>query len=113
MLTIEDWERFKEQAHKKLMSPLPAKETVSESTQSINRVRLVEFLHASFDLEEFKSLCFRLDEKYDDLCRETLKGKIEELVEKFERKGRITALIGQAKSLRPNVLWDDVYFSQK
>lgn len=82
--------------------------SVSDSEKTIDLNHLAKLLHAHFDLEEFKSLCFDVDEKYDDLRRETLQGKIEELVAKLQRRSRLFVLIARVKKLRPKAPWNNV-----
>ncbi len=86
---------------------------VNDLEEAIDRNRLVELLHTHFDLEELKSLCFNLNERYDDLRGETPRRKIEELVAKLQRQDRLSELIDRVKVIRPKVPWDDVFFQKQ
>lgn len=86
---------------------------VSDSEKTIDLNRLAELLHTHFDLEELKSLCFNLNERYDDLRGETLRVKTEELVAKLQRQDRLSELVKRVKVIRPKAPWDDVYFQKQ
>ncbi|HIP73979.1 MAG TPA: toll/interleukin-1 receptor domain-containing protein [Anaerolineae bacterium] len=78
----------------------------------IDYKRFAELLYTYFDLEEFKSLCFSLEENYDDLRGETFKRNVEELIMKLKRQDRLFELVDLVKEERPNAPWDDIYFNE-
>jgi len=74
----------------------------------ISKPDLREKINNHFDLHEFRSLCFDLDNygvRFDDLAGETLRSKIESLIRFLERRGQLPALVTTCAQLRPNVDW--------
>lgn len=59
----------------------------------------------SFDLDELKDLCFRLNIQYDDIPGNKLSAKARELIEFCVRHGRLSQLIETCQKLRPHVDW--------
>ncbi len=108
MLTIGDWGRLVEQVQQELM-PLSNTTEQEQPETVIDRKRFTELLCASFDLEEFRSLCVNLDIGYDDLRGETLRRNIEELIMKLQRQDRLLELIELVREERPNAPWDDIF----
>lgn len=107
MLTINDWNTFAEQAQQELAVYL----NMDKGTSKVDSRHFAELLGEHFDLEEFKSLCFALQEKYDNLPREGLRGKTEGLIEKLQRQDRLFELVDLVKEERPNAPWDDIFAS--
>src|SRR6185436_18221077 len=68
--------------------------------------RLHEILTERFDLEELRTLCFRLGIDYDNLRSEGKSGKARELVVFLEHHDRIGELIAIDERLRPDEAWD-------
>ncbi len=54
--------------------------------------RIYNFINKHCDLEELKSLCFRLGVKYEDLLGESKKAKAQKLVEFLDRRCRVDDL---------------------
>jgi hypothetical protein len=72
----------------------------------ITRSELRNNLASSFNLEEFKSICFELDEvDFDNLAGNTLVGKIESLIGYLDRRGRINELVKVCVRHRPHIDW--------
>lgn len=68
------------------------------------RERVVAFrdaLLSTFDIDELKDVCFRLDIDYDDLGGETKSAKARELIEFTLRHGRFAELVDLCRQLRP------------
>lgn len=70
--------------------------------------KLWQILSERFNESELRTLCFELDEDYEDLPPEGKAGKARELVRYFERRKRIPELVRVGKRMRPDVSWEDV-----
>ena len=58
----------------------------------------------SFDLEEFRELCFfHLNVKYDDLRGKELRGKILDLVDTFDRNENLSQLVKAIQAAQPDL----------
>ncbi|MCB8926754.1 MAG: SUMF1/EgtB/PvdO family nonheme iron enzyme [Ardenticatenaceae bacterium] len=86
------------------MSPNPR-------TELLNHIR--DLIFEYFDREEFRDLCFKLGERYDDLREERLTVQIREFVLSLDRKKRLDDLLSLCSYLRPNVGWPDLSNSTK
>jgi DNA-binding response OmpR family regulator len=75
-------------------------------SQREHLIRLHEILAKYFDIEELRTLCFRLGLDYDDLRGEGKQGKARELVVLLDRRGHIAQLVACGNQLRPDLLWD-------
>ncbi len=65
---------------------------------------LHQFITTHYDLEEFRTLCFRLPGiNYDNLPGETLDGKTRELLRKLERARRLDQLTDALRRERPKL----------
>ncbi|MEZ4518075.1 MAG: hypothetical protein R3C44_15060 [Chloroflexota bacterium] len=73
-----------------------------------NRNDLLDFLDHHYNLEEFKTLCFRLGVDYDDLPGETLLGKMRELVAYMERHRRLPDLQRRLERDHPDAYNDEL-----
>ncbi len=60
-------------------------------------------LASRLDLEEFKTLCFRLGINFDNLRGEGLEGKARELVAFYQRRQRIPELVRAIQNYRPDI----------
>jgi hypothetical protein len=69
--------------------------------------RLARSIEATFDVEELKTLCFKLNINYDTLPAEGLAGKARELVAYCRRRGMVDVLILECYDARPNMFWCD------
>lgn len=56
-----------------------------------------------FDLEELKTLCFRLGVNFDTLRGEGLDGKARELTAFFQRRQQIAQLVAAIRQYRPDI----------
>ena len=66
--------------------------------------RLHQFITTHYDLEEFRTLCFRLPGiNYDNLAGETLDGKARELLRKLERTRQLDQLTDALRRERPKL----------
>jgi hypothetical protein len=79
--------------------------TQTATETSHNLVSLADKMHKLFDDSEIHDLCFRLNEKYDDLRGERLQNKIQDLVERLNRQGRIPELLRLLRELRSKENW--------
>lgn len=68
---------------------------------------IYELLDQHFNLEELKSLCFRLGVDYDSLSGAGKSGKARELVTYLARRGRLPELLSAGRDLRPDVPWPE------
>ena len=66
----------------------------------LKRIRDCIVIH--FNESEFKSLCFDLGIRYDDLEGETISDKTREMVLQMNRTGRFDELVAYCKIHRPN-----------
>lgn len=66
-------------------------------------VQLQTILASRFDLEELKTLCFRLGVAYDSLRGEGLEGKARELVAYWQRRQQIGQLVNAIQLYRPDI----------
>lgn len=78
---------------------------LSSPERPINPKRLADLLDETFNDNELRSLCFALDEDYDNIGGQTKRNKIEELVQKLNRQGRLPELMEQYRHLRPKRAW--------
>ena len=66
-------------------------------------VQMQSILASRFDLEEFKTLCFRLGVGFDGLRGEGLDGKARELVTYFQRRRQMNRLMAAIQQYRPDI----------
>lgn len=67
-----------------------------------NRNDLLDFLRDHYNLDEFKTLCFRLAIEYEDLTGESLTGRMRELIVLMERRERSADLQRQLERDHPD-----------
>lgn len=63
--------------------------------------RLTEIINRSYDIVEFKHLCFELNVNYDNLRGETLQGRTDALILMFDRANRLDDLWEKIRQDRP------------
>lgn len=68
-------------------------------------VQIRNLITDTFDREEIRSLCFELGIKYDDLRGETLFTRIESLISRMNREGRLDDLLNFCAYKRPKIDW--------
>lgn len=78
-------------------------ETDSEPDDLATAVHTQITLATRFDLEELKTLCFRLGINFDSLRGEGLEGKTRELVTYFLRRRQIPQLVQAIHQYRPDI----------
>lgn len=78
------------------VAPAPAGPLVTD------RVALRKALIDHFRLEELKTLCFGLGVDFENIAGESKSGKALELVQYFERRGRLEQLAAKIREERPN-----------
>lgn len=66
-------------------------------------VQIQMILASRLDLEELKTLCFRLGINFDNLRGEGLEGKARELAAFFQRRQQISDLVQAIQSYRPDI----------
>jgi hypothetical protein len=66
-------------------------------------IQVQTVLASRFDLEEFKTLCFRLGVGFDALRGEGLEGKTRELAAYFQRRQQISLLVEAIRQYRPDI----------
>ncbi len=86
--------------------PLDAQNSGAAAASARGRLR--QALVKLFNDEDLRTLCFDLDVEYDTLAGRDLIGKARELITRFEKEGRIPALIAACHELRPNADWDEI-----
>ena len=79
-------------------------ETDSEPDDLATAVHVQTILAGRFDLEELKTLCFRLGINFDNLRGEGLKGKARELVAYFQRRQKMGLLVQAVQQYRPDII---------
>jgi len=67
---------------------------------------LYQTLATRYDLEELRTLCFRLSVDYDSLRGEGKMGRARELIQLLDRRGRIPELVEIIKRQYPDVTFD-------
>lgn len=81
-------------------------EDAAATTNTVQRINLVDFMARHFNDEEIKDVCFRMQIEYNDLAAEGRAGKIRELVLFVERHGRVQELHKLVRQLRPRLSWN-------
>ncbi len=66
-------------------------------------IQTQSILAKRFDLEELKTLCFRLGVNFDTLRGEGLDGKARELTAFFQRRQQIAQLVAAIRAYRPDI----------
>lgn len=69
----------------------------------IDKKTILKFLNDRFDLEEFRTLCFQLGVKYDNLGGEGLEAKMRALVDMFGRREKLLALAEAIQESHPDL----------
>jgi len=83
----------------------PLLDDVGTSVDPAKLPSLLQRLNHDFDDNEFRTLCFELGIKYENLADEGLKGKQREFLLLLERNGRLPELINLLRQKRPNFNW--------
>jgi hypothetical protein len=78
-------------------------ETDCEPDDLATAVQTQTILANRFDLEELKTLCFRLGINFDSLRGEGLEGKSREMVAYFQRRRQIPRLVHAIQQYRPDI----------
>ncbi|MEJ2750805.1 MAG: hypothetical protein P8183_23295 [Anaerolineae bacterium] len=78
-------------------------ETDCEPDDLATAVQIQTILASRFDLEELKTLCFRLGVVFDSLRGEGLEGKSRELVAYWQRRQQIGQLVKAIQLYRPDI----------
>ncbi|MCA9997514.1 MAG: hypothetical protein KDE56_17265, partial [Anaerolineales bacterium] len=87
-----------------LQTTPPAAEPPTTSTDSSFAEAIYDTLTSRFDLEELRTLCFRLGNiEYDDLRGEGRAAKARELVRRLERNKQLNHLWTTIKQMRPDI----------
>lgn len=80
-----------------------------ERTKGFDRIpdseNLLDLIDRSFDLREFRELCYFLEVDFDRLAGEEKRGKIRELILYFKRRDDLSKLIEKCETLRPGKQW--------
>ncbi|GJM41957.1 MAG: hypothetical protein DHS20C20_22390 [Ardenticatenaceae bacterium] len=83
-----------------------------EEERSINRTKLRKLIENNFDLAGLRTLCFDLEKdhglKYENLKGEGLGDKVIALIQYFENRNSLPALLDYCKDARDNTPWDEV-----
>lgn len=69
------------------------------------RALLRDQINTYFDLAEFQTLCYDLGVPFDDLSGSTKTNKVEDLIGRFERMGKVQRLVAYCRDKRPQVIW--------
>lgn len=78
-------------------------ETDCEPDDLATAVQTQTILANRFDMEELKTLCFRLGINFDSLRGEGLEGKSREMVAYFQRRQQIPRLVNAIQQYRPDI----------
>jgi hypothetical protein len=78
-------------------------ETEYEPDDLETAVQIQTILASRFDLEELKTLCFRLGVAFDSLRGEGLEGKSRELVAYWQRRQQLAQLVSAIRRYRPDI----------
>ena len=87
---------------------MPTQPQAPSPANHSGRARLRKALTNLLNDEELRTLCFDLEINYDTLPGREINGKIQELIARFEKAGRIPALIAACRELRPHADWDEI-----
>ena len=79
-------------------------ETDCEPDDLATAVQTQTILANRFDLEEVKTLCFRLGINFNNLPGEGLEGKTRELVAYFQRRQQMPRLVQAIQQYRPDII---------
>lgn len=71
----------------------------------IDRVRLREQMHETFEISDLQLLCFDLYVEYENLAGDTKQSKVINLIKHMERHGRLPELLDKCRQMRPQVTW--------
>lgn len=75
----------------------------------VDRKKLRLMLQEAFTIPEMRTLCFDLDEPYEEVIIEVeLGANAMRLIEYFRRRGRLDDLLAAVRVERPHLSWDDV-----
>ncbi len=72
---------------------------------AVNKISLRENMNRYFSLDEIESLCFDLGVDFENIGGSSKPGKVLELIQYMERRGRLDELAGACAKSRPNVDW--------
>jgi len=68
-------------------------------------IHLYDNIKESFDLNELRDLCFRLNVNYESLSGDNFDEKIRQMIFYLQRRNQISDLVQLGLELRPNVEW--------
>jgi len=68
--------------------------------------KLADRLKSRFNDEDLRTLCFRLAFDYDNLARKTKDGRIEELVNHYYRRRKLSTLEEKISQVRPDITFE-------
>jgi len=74
--------------------------------------KMFDLMVRQFDLEELRTLCFKLKVYFDEIPGVSRSGKARDLIEFLDRRNRLDELVDLCMSERPKVDWDQVRISQ-
>ena len=75
-------------------------------------MRLRKLISNHYSLDEFRTLCFDLGVRYDDLGGDSLNGQVRELLLLLARHGRLADLLVLLAAERPSLLAQTGYAHQ-
>jgi len=83
---------------------------INDNEQNSNELpkEIFRLMNETFSLENIKTLCFMIDNDYDNLPGEGKNGKIRELILSVERQGALKDLIATLSEYRPKVKWPTI-----
>ncbi|MBN2393168.1 MAG: AAA-like domain-containing protein [Anaerolineae bacterium] len=71
-----------------------------------DKVILLETITEHASIDELKTIFFKLGVDYDNACRESKEGKVQELIQHLERKERLHELVPFYRELSPQIALD-------
>ena len=102
-VTQQQSEQPLKQEPEQLPEPKPQADPVPDSQEYL--VSLVGKIGDTFNEEELRMLCFRLEVDYDDLGGKTKSGNARQLVAYCRRHNRLGQLVAELEALRPGTNW--------
>src|SRR5258706_914012 len=70
-------------------------------------IAIFEVLFSRFDESELRTICFYLGVDYDDFGNAGRQDKARELVQYFERRNNLEAIVNTIKNIRADISWNE------
>ncbi len=76
---------------------------------SVDRIKLRENINRYYSLDEIESLCFDLGVDFENIGGSSKPGKVLELIQYMERRGRLLELADSCRKFRPHIDFGEQY----